>query len=116
MRRNKRRQPRKALITHCRFSCEKHRSSLIDGRATFTIAKRYHETYCPIAHSLGLVGERWSLLVNDTTDLDAFRALARLELGVAVAVGSAEGPAELREAADLVVGSPAEFLEVLRAL
>lgn len=25
--------------------------------------KSYADTYCPIAHSLGLVGERWSLLV-----------------------------------------------------
>ncbi|MBA2296510.1 MAG: helix-turn-helix transcriptional regulator [Actinobacteria bacterium] len=25
--------------------------------------KRYNDQYCPIAHSLGLVGERWSLLV-----------------------------------------------------
>ena len=53
---------------------------------------------------------------DDTTDLDAFRALEGLELGVRVAVASAESPAELREAADLVVGSPAELLELLRAL
>ena len=36
---------------------------------------------------------------DDTTDLDAFAALERLELGVRVAVASAEGPAALREAA-----------------
>jgi trehalose 6-phosphate phosphatase len=53
---------------------------------------------------------------DDTTDLDAFKALQGLEVGVAVAVASAEGPSELREAADLVVDGPAEFLEVLRAL
>ena len=53
---------------------------------------------------------------DDTTDLDAFRALDGLELGVRVAVASAEGPAVLREAADLVVGSPAELLELLREL
>jgi trehalose 6-phosphate phosphatase len=53
---------------------------------------------------------------DDSTDVDAFRALEGLELGVAVAVASQEGPRELREAADLVVGSPAEFLEVLHAL
>lgn len=53
---------------------------------------------------------------DDTTDLDAFRALEGLELGVRVAVASLEGPPELREAADLVVGSPAEFLELLRSL
>ena len=33
-----------------------------------------------------------------------------------VAVASAEGPAELREAADIVVGGPAELLELLRLL
>jgi trehalose 6-phosphate phosphatase len=53
---------------------------------------------------------------DDTTDLDAFHALGALELGVRVAVGSAEGPAELREAADVVVGGPMELLELLRRL
>ena len=53
---------------------------------------------------------------DDTTDLDAFDALAGLELGVRVAVASAEGPPELREAADLVVDGPVAFLDVLRAL
>jgi trehalose 6-phosphate phosphatase len=53
---------------------------------------------------------------DDRTDLDAFRAVEELELGVRVAVASEEGPQELREAADIVVGSPAEFLQVLRGL
>ena len=53
---------------------------------------------------------------DDTTDLDAFAALRGLELGVAVAVASPESPSELREAADLVVGSPAELLELIRGL
>jgi trehalose 6-phosphate phosphatase len=53
---------------------------------------------------------------DDTTDIDAFRALDDLELGVRVAVTSAEGPAELRAAADLVVESPRELLELLRRL
>jgi len=53
---------------------------------------------------------------DDTTDLDAFRGLQGLELAVRVAVASAEGPAGLRGAADLVVGSPAELLELLRTL
>ena len=44
------------------------------------------------------------------------RLLERLELGVRVAVGSDEGPPELREAADLVVDGPAELLRVLRGL
>jgi trehalose 6-phosphate phosphatase len=53
---------------------------------------------------------------DDTTDLDAFRGLDGLELAVRVAVASPEGPPELREAADLVVDSPGELLELLGAL
>ena len=53
---------------------------------------------------------------DDTTDLDAFRALDGLELGVRVAVSSDEGPADLRAAADVVVGGPAEFVELLARL
>lgn len=71
-----------------------------------------------VAHLLGERGLSRALYAgDDTTDLDAFAALAGLELGVAVAVASEESPPELREAADLVVGSPAGLLEnVLRAL
>ncbi len=69
---------------------------------------------------LALLGERGldrALFAgDDTTDLDGFAALDDLELGVRVAVASAEGPAGLREAADLVVDGPAEFLQVLRRL
>jgi trehalose 6-phosphate phosphatase len=53
---------------------------------------------------------------DDTTDLDAFRGLDGLDVAVRVAIASAEGPVELREAADVVVGSPAELLVVLRTL
>jgi len=53
---------------------------------------------------------------DDTTDLDAFRGLDGLELPVRVAVASPEGPPELREAADLVVESPEQLLELLRTL
>jgi trehalose 6-phosphate phosphatase len=53
---------------------------------------------------------------DDTTDLDAFRGLDGLELAVRVAVASSEGPPALREAADLVVASPAELLDLLRVL
>jgi trehalose 6-phosphate phosphatase len=53
---------------------------------------------------------------DDTTDLDAFRALDALELGVRVAVASTEGPPELEEAADLVVRGPPALLELLRQL
>jgi len=53
---------------------------------------------------------------DDTTDLDSFAALDGLDLAVRVAVASAEGPPALVEAADLVVGSTDEFLELLREL
>ena len=53
---------------------------------------------------------------DDTTDLDGFHALDGLDVGIRVAVASDEGPPALREAADVVVGSPAEFLELLRRL
>jgi trehalose 6-phosphate phosphatase len=53
---------------------------------------------------------------DDTTDLDAFRGLDGLEVAVRVAVVSREAPPGLREAADLVVGSPAELLDVLELL
>jgi trehalose 6-phosphate phosphatase len=53
---------------------------------------------------------------DDTTDLDAFRALDGLELGVRVAVASEEAPLAVREAADIVVRDPGEFVSLLRRL
>jgi trehalose 6-phosphate phosphatase len=53
---------------------------------------------------------------DDTTDLDAFRALDGLSVAVRVAVSSDEGPAQLREEADIVLADPTEFLGVLRRL
>ena len=53
---------------------------------------------------------------DDTTDLDAFRALDDLDLPLRVAVASDEGPAELRAAADVVVRDPGELLSLLRRL
>jgi trehalose-phosphatase len=70
-----------------------------------------------VVHLLGERGLTRALYAgDDTTDLDAFDALRGLELGVRVAVSSAEGPPELREAADVVVGGPAELLELMRSL
>ncbi len=70
-----------------------------------------------VTHLLGERGlERALYAGDDTTDLDAFDAVGALELGVKVAVASTEGPAELREAADIVVDSPAELLELLKSL
>jgi trehalose 6-phosphate phosphatase len=53
---------------------------------------------------------------DDTTDLDAFRGLDGCEAAVRVAVTSPEAPPGLLEAADLVVASPVELLELLRLL
>ena len=53
---------------------------------------------------------------DDTTDLDGFQALDGLDIGVRIAVVSDEGPAELREAADLTIRGPEELLTVLRRL
>jgi trehalose 6-phosphate phosphatase len=53
---------------------------------------------------------------DDTTDLDGFRALDGLEVSARIAVASEEGPAELREAADLTVAGPQELLVVLHSL
>ncbi|HEX6724187.1 MAG TPA: trehalose-phosphatase [Gaiella sp.] len=53
---------------------------------------------------------------DDRTDVDAFHGLDGLELGVRVAVGSAEAPSELLAAADLVVDGTDGVLELLRRL
>jgi trehalose-phosphatase len=53
---------------------------------------------------------------DDTTDLDGFAALDGLEAAVRVAIVSLEGPAELGERADLVLGSTDAFVELLRQL
>ena len=53
---------------------------------------------------------------DDTTDLDGFKALDGLDVCVRIAVASEEGPAELREAADLTVAGPQEWLALLGRL
>ena len=53
---------------------------------------------------------------DDTTDLDGFGALDGLEVAVRVAIVSTEGPSELGERADIVVGSTGAFLELLERL
>jgi trehalose 6-phosphate phosphatase len=70
-----------------------------------------------VRHLLSEQGLRRALYAgDDTTDLDAFEALSGLELGVRVAVASAEGPPSLREGADVVVASTEELLALLRTL
>jgi trehalose 6-phosphate phosphatase len=53
---------------------------------------------------------------DDVTDLDGFRALDGLDVAIRVAIASTEGPSELGELADLIVGSPDTFLEILKRL
>ena len=53
---------------------------------------------------------------DDTTDVDAFRAVHELELGVAVAVRSAELPGPVEANADVVVDGTAGMLDLLSSL
>jgi trehalose 6-phosphate phosphatase len=59
---------------------------------------------------------------DDRTDLDAFRALRELvgegvlRAAVCVGIASDEGPPELSEEADAVIGGPGDLLETLTAL
>ncbi len=53
---------------------------------------------------------------DDATDLDGFRALDTLELGVRVAVVCDESPPQLRAGADVVVATPAELCDLLGLL
>jgi trehalose 6-phosphate phosphatase len=53
---------------------------------------------------------------DDTTDLDGFAALDGLEIGVRVAVVSAESPSALGNDADVVVASTEELYELLTRL
>jgi trehalose 6-phosphate phosphatase len=53
---------------------------------------------------------------DDTTDLDAFDAVDELEVGVKVAVDSAEGPSALIERADIVVSGTEGLVDLLREL
>jgi len=70
-----------------------------------------------VRHLLGRDGLTRALVAgDDTTDLDSFRAVEELEHRVRVAVLAPESPRILAEHAELVVGSTAEFLELLRRL
>jgi trehalose 6-phosphate phosphatase len=53
---------------------------------------------------------------DDATDLDAFRALEGLGLGICVALSSSEAPVGLIEAADIVLAGPDELVQLLQAL
>jgi trehalose 6-phosphate phosphatase len=53
---------------------------------------------------------------DDATDLDAFRVVAELPVGVRVGVASAEGPRGIVDEADVVLQSTEDVLELLRSL
>jgi trehalose-phosphatase len=53
---------------------------------------------------------------DDTTDLDAFRAVESIEHRLRVAVLAPDSPTELAEHAELVLHSTVEFLDLLRKL
>jgi trehalose 6-phosphate phosphatase len=67
-----------------------------------------------LLHARGI--DRALFAGDDLTDLDGFDAMEQLGLGVKVAVTDPEGPAELRERADVVVESTEELRELLRQL
>jgi trehalose-phosphatase len=70
-----------------------------------------------VRHLLESAGLTRALVAgDDATDIDAFRAVDDLEDAVRVAVVSSESPAVLRDYADIVVETTAEFLDVLRRL
>jgi trehalose-phosphatase len=70
-----------------------------------------------VRHLLDGAGLRRALVAgDDTTDIDAFRAVDDMAVAVRVAVVSAESPEVLREYADIVVDSTDAFLDVLRGL
>jgi len=60
--------------------------------------------------------ERVLVAGDDTTDLDAFRAVESMAQKVRVAVLAPESPRLLAEHAEIVLGSTEEFLELLRKL
>ena len=70
-----------------------------------------------VRHLLAEHGLRRALAAgDDTTDLDSFAALDGLDVAVRVAVASPESPSALLDAADLVLGSTDEFLDLLSRL
>jgi trehalose 6-phosphate phosphatase len=88
------------------------------GRKVLEIRPPVHaDKGTAVQHLLSNAGLQRALYAgDDTTDLDGFRALDGLELGVRVAVSSDEAPEELVRRADIVVDSPAELVELLRRL
>lgn len=70
-----------------------------------------------VRHLLETAGLSRALVAgDDTTDLDAFRAVDDLEHKIRVAVLAEESPRVLEEHADIVLSSTGEFLELLQTL
>jgi trehalose 6-phosphate phosphatase len=70
-----------------------------------------------VVHMLERRGIRRAMFAgDDLTDLDGFRAMDDLDVGVKVAVVSPEGPSELADLADVTVPGPPELLKLLRQL
>lgn len=70
-----------------------------------------------LRHIVRETGVRAALVAGDDVgDLASFAAVSGLSPAVRVAVGSDESPPELLHRADVVVGSPAEFVELLSRL
>jgi trehalose-phosphatase len=88
------------------------------GRKVLEIRPPVHaDKGTAVQQMLGETGLRRALYAgDDSTDADGFRALDGLEVGVRVAVSSDEAPTELIRAADVVVASPAELLQLLQRL
>ena len=109
-----------ALAVLERIAWDAHAAGFVPrwGRKVLEVRPPVHaDKGTAVAHLLAMADVRRALYAgDDTTDLDAFRALAGLDVAVRIAVASAEAPAELREAADLVVGGPADLLELLKRL
>ena len=96
-----------------------------EGLASVTRGKLVLEISPPVRVDKGSVVERvieekrlgGALVVGDDVgDLPMFRALDGLERAIRVAVASNEAPPDLIAAADHVVGSPIELMDLLKSL
>lgn len=112
-----------AAVTRLEEVAERARVAGLDprwGRKVLEVRPAVRADKGTAVHALleGSGARRGLYAGDDTTDLDAFAALAAagLEHAVRVAVASDEGPAALREAADLVVESPDELARLLETL
>jgi len=111
--------------TAARIDLERVATAALDEGLRTRWGRMVLEVLPPVAASKGTAvrrllaesGLRRALYAgDDTTDLDGFDALDGLDASVRIAVVSSEGPSELGERADLIVGSTEAFVELLRRL